>query len=507
MRPRLNFRRIACLLWGASVLWLGGCSDKSENIPTSYNSINDLMTLGWDQYNAENFAEARARFREANQRNALYLPAYNGLGWSAVRLADFADAEIQFSFITTLADPVAEKELLADAYAGLCLSAAIQRSVLEISGEGGAEQLQALASQSIQRSQMVFQLMGETYAPTEHDVGFGSHNLHLLNAQNYFYLREFESSEAELGFVDPGFVPQQLQIYGTTVSEEPMNLERVVEDQDTSSYLIPVHTGIHHIISIVPPELVNPLNYITYDVQYDQNRILLTPNPPEFEPIPYDWVEINPNRPDALPGQDSGLNGDNQMSAPINIGFAFPYYGNSYVQILICSNGFVSFTDTDSSGTNQQIPNTSRPNNFIAPYWDDLNLNPVTGHGKCYYYYDAAGNRFIVEWDSVAHADPEAVGAYFTFEMILHPNEDIDFHYKAVVPGALPLFPSATVGKENGNGTSGVKVTVNGSGPLEPASGTGLRMYRPLSFTVSYVYIVNFSEYLYNLIEHIEELI
>ena len=34
---------------------------------------------------------------------------------------------------------------------------------------------------------------------------------------------------------------------------------------------------------------------------------------------------------------------DDQLSAPINIGFTFVFFGNPYTQLLISSNGFLSF--------------------------------------------------------------------------------------------------------------------------------------------------------------------
>lgn len=486
-----------------------GCEDQSENIPTSWEGIAPLVEQGWTQYAAGDFTDAYQTFLEANQRNAFYLPAYNGLGWCAVRLTDFADAEIQFSFITTLANSAdtAEVKLLADAYAGLCLSSTIKRSVLEISGEGSPEQLQSLAQESIQRASYVFNLVGESYASWEqnHD-SLTSESLHLLNAQNYFYLQEFENSEAELSVVDPDFVPSQLSTYGTSVNDEIVSLHREVVDQDTSWYLTPANPGIHNYTEITPPALYYPLNYLQYQVIYSENSIQVF-TPPEYEEIPFDWVEINPGRPGSLPGQDTGLDEDNQTLGPFSLGFSFTHYGNVYIAILLCTNGFASFTSTDSSSENQQIPNIAQPNNMIAPYWDDFCMGLSYGHGQCFYYYDAAENRFIAEWDSLAHADSSITGEYFTFELILYPNGDIDFLYKDIAPGTMTLFPSATVGKENAQGTDGVRVTFNGSGPLEPVSGTAIRVYRPLEFTVSYVYIDNFAGYLYDLIEYIEELI
>ncbi|MBU1652890.1 hypothetical protein KKA00_11760, partial [bacterium] len=220
MNDKIKKTACAVLSLAALGIFMVGCDSSSDDIPTSWDSISHLMSQGWSQYNAGNFEEAYSTFLDANQRDAFYLPAYNGLGWSAVRLTDFLNAGTQFSFIQTSAVSGTDDELLADAYAGLCLSATIARSVLEISGEGSVEELDALAQSSIDYADSVFALMGEDYAPMGHDPGFGAHSLHLLKAQNYYYLLDFSRSEAELVIVDPGFVTGQLETYGVQVDGE-----------------------------------------------------------------------------------------------------------------------------------------------------------------------------------------------------------------------------------------------------------------------------------------------
>ncbi len=200
--------------------------------------------------------------------------------------------------------------------------------------------------------------------------------------------------------------------------------------------------------------------------------------PPEFEEIPYAWVEINPAYPGALPGINTLLNGDDQNLGPFPLGFTFYHYDNPFSSIRMCSNGFASFTSTATVYTNVAIPTAAEPNNLLAPYWDDLNMNPAaSGFGQAFYYYDAANERFIAEWDSIAHYSSVWVDEYFTFEIILYPDGNMDFMYKAVVPGTVVPFPSATVGKENAGGTVGVQCTFDGLGPLEPVSGMGIRIY------------------------------
>ena len=271
---------LALAMLGLLVL---GCEDQSDNIPVQWDEISELMATGWAQYTLGDYSEAKASFEAAGQRNAQYLPAYDGLGWCAVRLTNFDEAEEQFSFITTLADPVDEVALLADAYAGLSLSATIERSYLEITEGGDQAALNALAQQSIDRANTVFDLLGESYQPADHDTSFGSAGLHLLCAQNYFYLQVYEFAEAQLSIVDPDFVPDTLLVQvGQEIVDAPLPLNREITDGDTIWYLLAVDEagqitspGVHS-LGLFPP---NP-DIEGYEIEYHwdaQNRIIVHP--------------------------------------------------------------------------------------------------------------------------------------------------------------------------------------------------------------------------------------
>lgn len=212
--------------------------------------------------------------------------------------------------------------------------------------------------------------------------------------------------------------------------------------------------------------------FYTYGLSYYNNSgegpVLMSPpvyvGEPEYEVIPYNWVEISGT------GTNTGITNDDQTVGPFNIGFSFPWYGTSFVnQVYVCSNGWLSFSSGQGSGyTNTTIPNSATPNNVIYPYWDDL--TPVSG-GVCYYYYDAANQRFIVEWRGF-HS--YSTGGELTYEVILYPNGDIDMVYNVLNPGTPN---NATLGIENSSGTTATQITYNGSGPLNPTSQMGIRIY------------------------------
>jgi hypothetical protein len=194
-----------------------------------------------------------------------------------------------------------------------------------------------------------------------------------------------------------------------------------------------------------------------------------------FYEIPYDWIEINPAYPGALPGTNSGIVNDDHNVGPFDLGFTFSFYGTDFTSIRLCSNGFASFTSTATTYSNAAIPSSANPNDLVAPYWDDMNPSG-TNYGEVFYYADPAGEFFVAEWDSMAHFGSTIVGEYYTFELILYPDGTIDYQYKAIEPGNMTPFPSATVGVENSSGTIGEQCTFNGSGPLEPTAGMGIHI-------------------------------
>lgn len=96
---------------------------------------------------------------------------------------------------------------------------------------------------------------------------------------------------------------------------------------------------------------------------------------------------------------------DDSYSGIINIGFPFTYYGNSYTQLVIASNNYVSFDLGNANGfspwsINNPIPNASLPLDAImAPYQD---INPGAGGTIEYGTVGAAPNRtFVVRYISV----------------------------------------------------------------------------------------------------------
>ena len=156
------------------------------------------------------------------------------------------------------------------------------------------------------------------------------------------------------------------------------------------------------------------------------------------------WADI------AQPGNlVPGASTDDSNGGPVNIGFNFPFYGNQFSTVRVCSNGWLSFTDTGTAYANQLLPNPSAPLNLVAPFWDDLNPG-----GTSHAYAVNDGSRFIVSWV----ASPYYSGSGdATFQAILYPSGEIRFQYLSITGTTT----SATVGIQNADGTVALQVAAN----------------------------------------------
>jgi gliding motility-associated-like protein len=108
----------------------------------------------------------------------------------------------------------------------------------------------------------------------------------------------------------------------------------------------------------------------------------------------------------ALSSDVSSMQADDSHDSIRDIGFTFNFYGQSYTQLVISGNGYITFDLSQANqyspySINAPIPNPgSMPENAIMAPWQDIN----TGLGGGVYYgtTGVAPNRtFIVTWCEV----------------------------------------------------------------------------------------------------------
>ena len=182
-----------------------------------------------------------------------------------------------------------------------------------------------------------------------------------------------------------------------------------------------------------------------------------------YDAFGYTWIDSDqPHGPSFNWVDISGIGtpvilGDNSYAGPIDIGFNFPFYGSEYSDLYICSNGLITFGSGSASYANVHIPDSNYPNNFIAPWWD--NLNPGAG-GNIYYYIDSIDSVFIVSFINVPKYN---YGGHTTFQTILDSYGHIKFNYMNMELGlnAFLDFYSSSVGIENVDGSDGLEIYYN----------------------------------------------
>jgi hypothetical protein len=162
----------------------------------------------------------------------------------------------------------------------------------------------------------------------------------------------------------------------------------------------------------------------------------------------FNWVDISSIGTPI----DFGADIDDGNSGPIALGFTFPFYGNDFNSINVCTNGWASFTDESSvEYGNPPIPDPEAPNNMLAPFYDDLNFE----NGGTGYFYTNNADSAIITWDHVPDWRQEGI---FTFQIILVRPAGITYQYFEMGPGRLI---ECTIGIENSDGTDGLEVAYN----------------------------------------------
>ena len=159
----------------------------------------------------------------------------------------------------------------------------------------------------------------------------------------------------------------------------------------------------------------------------------------------YNWIDITGvGEPIDFPGYAGYSN-----TGPIDLGFEFSFYGNTFSSVCVCSEGWLSFTDDESRNpTNLPIPSTDPPNNLLAVFWE--NLNPTDEN---VFFYTNNSDTAIVSYIGVEDIYHRGE---FTFQVLLIDNSTIVYQYQSMGPEG-PIG-DATIGIENGDGTVGLQV-------------------------------------------------
>lgn len=177
---------------------------------------------------------------------------------------------------------------------------------------------------------------------------------------------------------------------------------------------------------------------------------------PEFE-----WYEID--RLNAGPGEPLTISDpDDEMDASVVVDLPFPvkFYGQTYSQITICSNGWLAMGATgDVSFRNRRIPSPMGPTAMIAPFWDDLYTTP----GRVSHHFMPADSRYIVEWKNMANAytgQLESFQVVFFNDTTATPTGDTEILFLYQQFNNVDSYENyATIGIEAPDVSTGIQVS------------------------------------------------
>ena len=175
-------------------------------------------------------------------------------------------------------------------------------------------------------------------------------------------------------------------------------------------------------------------------------------------PTTFNWIDPSGHTPVVWsnPSLCSGFGdviGDDSITAPVNIGFSFPFGGSSYTQLSVMTNGRLQFAGNTHCGAGTQnigpprtytLPYASgNLNNTMKVYGADLDASPNGSGGgpepttcpapTCAVLYTATplgsppNRQFVVTW--LATPDWASTASFYNLQVILNEDGSFVFQY------------------------------------------------------------------------------
>jgi hypothetical protein len=137
----------------------------------------------------------------------------------------------------------------------------------------------------------------------------------------------------------------------------------------------------------------------------------------------YSWVNIKGV------GTEITTLGDDNSAGPFPIGFEFPYYWYGVDEVVVGSNGYITFGDKAANAqVFNSVPSRLRPNNQLAVMLTDLDPTDTVSTSGSVWYWSNGADSFVVEYDSIEFW---SAGGSNTFQVILtKADSSITFQYK-----------------------------------------------------------------------------
>ncbi|QLE56856.1 Ig-like domain-containing protein [Nostoc sp. TCL26-01] len=178
------------------------------------------------------------------------------------------------------------------------------------------------------------------------------------------------------------------------------------------------------------------------------------------------------------------LQGDD-LSSLVNLPFAFTFYGKTYTQAGISSNGLISFGGTNANYVNQSLNFAAsglRNLPSLLPFWDDLETRSNEGRIATVFTetQGSVGSRqFIIQWHQLEAYPFEGETGDITFQVILTEGSNaIQFNY-------LDVNFDGNTDQQNGAGRSATVGAWNSPTEFQQYSFNEARLSDGLSLIVT----------------------
>jgi uncharacterized protein (TIGR03437 family) len=169
--------------------------------------------------------------------------------------------------------------------------------------------------------------------------------------------------------------------------------------------------------------------------------LLFTPTTPAAATYRYTVAASAYDAASASQGTPVVALGDDD-SRQISLPFAFPFFGSSYRQVFLNSDGNLTFTAGDAASSGRSVGRMTGGPPRISPLFDDLDPSR-TGAGSVRIATDSG--RVVFSWVGVAEFGSAST---MTFQAVLFVDGRIQFSYQGAAPSAavVGIAPGADRG-------------------------------------------------------------
>ena len=120
---------------------------------------------------------------------------------------------------------------------------------------------------------------------------------------------------------------------------------------------------------------------------------------------------------------------ENNVQRNIKLPFSFPFYGDTYNEIWVSKNGYISVIEPTTDFADVEFMKDDGISGMIAPFWTQI-VPPSDDKGVLFKQDD---NRILLQWNKFIGEESNFTGGTVTFQLEINSDGVILFHYKDVM--------------------------------------------------------------------------